>query len=319
MTRAETVTSPAATEVEIGRWVGQSVPRSEDRRLLQGAGHLRGRRLDAPPGLRPLRPLAARPRPHRLGGRHGARSSSTASTPCSPARRPRRCARCPSSRSRPSPPDGSRSTRSPSTRSATRATPSRSCSPRPASWRATPRGSSRSSTSRCRRSSIRVATADPDAPLLHEQVGTNVAWHGVYDWGDIDWALAERRPRRARSTACTSTASPLPRSNATARVVNWDPGTETVTVSSNNQMPMFASMVIGPTLGIGQQPAAVLIPGHRRRRSGSRSAAIRRSPRSRCSRARRGGRSSGPSTATDHMLVGRPRQRAHVPRHRGAR
>jgi 2-furoyl-CoA dehydrogenase large subunit len=35
-----------------------------------------------------------------------------------------------------------------------------------------------------------------------------------------------------------------------AAVVNWDPGTDTIHVSSNNQMPMFASMVMGPTLGV---------------------------------------------------------------------
>jgi CO/xanthine dehydrogenase Mo-binding subunit len=29
----------------------------------------------------------------------------------------------------------------------------------------------------------------PDAPLVHEQVGTNVAFDTLYDWGDIDFAL----------------------------------------------------------------------------------------------------------------------------------
>jgi CO/xanthine dehydrogenase Mo-binding subunit len=94
-----------------------------------------------------------------------------------------------------------------------------------------------------------VAAADPDAPLLHEQVGSNIAWHGVYDWGDVDWALenADHVVEIDRLHFHRFSSTPL---ECNAAVVNWDPGTDTVTVASNNQMPMFASMVIGPTLGV---------------------------------------------------------------------
>jgi CO/xanthine dehydrogenase Mo-binding subunit len=94
-----------------------------------------------------------------------------------------------------------------------------------------------------------VAAADPDAPVLHEVVGTNVAWHGVYDWGDIDWALenADHVVEIDRLHFHRFSSTPLECNGA---VVHWDPGTDTVHVSSNNQMPMFASMVIGPTIGV---------------------------------------------------------------------
>ena len=94
-----------------------------------------------------------------------------------------------------------------------------------------------------------VAAAEADAPLLHEQVGTNVAWHGVFDWGDVDWALenADHVVEIDHLHFHRFSSTPL---ECNAAVVNWDPGTDTVTVSSNNQMPMFASMVIGPTLGV---------------------------------------------------------------------
>ncbi len=94
-----------------------------------------------------------------------------------------------------------------------------------------------------------VAAADSDAPLLHEQVGSNIAWKGVFDWGDIDWALenADHVVEIERLHFHRFSSTPL---ECNAAVVNWDPGTDTVTVSSNNQMPMFASMVIGPTLGV---------------------------------------------------------------------
>ncbi len=94
-----------------------------------------------------------------------------------------------------------------------------------------------------------VAAADPQAPILHEEAGTNVAWHGVFDWGDIDWALenADHVVEIDRLHFHRFSSTPL---ECNAAVVNWDPGTDTVHVSSNNQMPMFASMVIGPTLGV---------------------------------------------------------------------
>jgi len=34
-----------------------------------------------------------------------------------------------------------------------------------------------------------VEAVEHAAPVLHEKAGTNVAWHGVYDYGDIDFAL----------------------------------------------------------------------------------------------------------------------------------
>jgi CO/xanthine dehydrogenase Mo-binding subunit len=94
-----------------------------------------------------------------------------------------------------------------------------------------------------------VRAADPDVPVLHEQVGSNVAWRGTYDWGDIDWALqnADHVVKIDRLHFHRFSSAPL---ECNAAVVHWDPGTDTVNVTSNNQMPMFASMVIGPTLGV---------------------------------------------------------------------
>src|SRR5262249_10678822 len=31
----------------------------------------------------------------------------------------------------------------------------------------------------------------PEAPILHEEAGSNVVWSGRFDWGDFDEALAE--------------------------------------------------------------------------------------------------------------------------------
>jgi CO/xanthine dehydrogenase Mo-binding subunit len=94
-----------------------------------------------------------------------------------------------------------------------------------------------------------VAAAAPDAPVLHDEVGSNVVWHGVYDYGDIDWALenADHVVRIDRLHFHRFSSTPL---ECNAAVVNWEPGTETLEIFSNNQMPMFASLVMGPSLRI---------------------------------------------------------------------
>jgi 2-furoyl-CoA dehydrogenase large subunit len=94
-----------------------------------------------------------------------------------------------------------------------------------------------------------VATADPQAPVLHEEIGSNIAWHGVYDWGDVDWALeqADHVVRIERLHFHRFSSTPL---ECSAALVNWDPGTGNIDVVSNNQMPQFAAMFIGPAIGV---------------------------------------------------------------------
>jgi CO/xanthine dehydrogenase Mo-binding subunit len=94
-----------------------------------------------------------------------------------------------------------------------------------------------------------VAATEPDAPVLHDDVGSNVVWHGVYDYGDVDWAIenADHVVRIDRLHFHRFSSTPL---ECNAAVVNWEPGTEMLEVFSNNQMPMFASLVIGPSLRI---------------------------------------------------------------------
>jgi CO/xanthine dehydrogenase Mo-binding subunit len=94
-----------------------------------------------------------------------------------------------------------------------------------------------------------VKAADPGAPVLHEKAGTNVAWHGIYDFGDIDWALAnaDHVVKIDRLHFHRFSSTPLECNGA---IVDWDRGSGVVEVKSNLQMPLFAAMVIGPTLGV---------------------------------------------------------------------
>ena len=94
-----------------------------------------------------------------------------------------------------------------------------------------------------------VEAAEHGAPVLHEEAGTNVAWHGTFDFGDIDWALenADHVVKIDRLHFHRFSSTPLECNGA---VVDWDRGSGAVEVKSNLQMPLFAAMVIGPTLGV---------------------------------------------------------------------
>ncbi len=95
-----------------------------------------------------------------------------------------------------------------------------------------------------------LAAQEPGAPILHDEVGTNVSWQGTYEYGDIDWAIeeADHVVKIDRLHFHRFSSTPI---ECFGVVVNWDPGTDTVEVISNNQMPLFGAMVIGPSMGVG--------------------------------------------------------------------
>jgi CO/xanthine dehydrogenase Mo-binding subunit len=89
---------------------------------------------------------------------------------------------------------------------------------------------------------------DGHAPVLHPEVGSNVVWHGVYDWGDIDAALAaadhvveidELHFERFTST-------PL---ECAAAVVEYDEATEEFTLFCHQQVPPRSATWMAPALG----------------------------------------------------------------------
>ena len=91
---------------------------------------------------------------------------------------------------------------------------------------------------------------DPAAPVLHDDVGSNVIWHGDFDWGDYDAALAEAdtvvRIERLHFDRFSST--PLETSGA---VVEYNRGTGQWTLHANNQFPGFAVIMMAPALRTG--------------------------------------------------------------------
>jgi CO/xanthine dehydrogenase Mo-binding subunit len=91
---------------------------------------------------------------------------------------------------------------------------------------------------------------DDGVPALHEDAGGNLMWEGVYEWGDLDAAFAEADKivkidelhfHRFNST-------PLETNGA---LVEYNRGVGQWTIHTNNQFPGFAAIMMGPAMRCG--------------------------------------------------------------------
>ena len=91
---------------------------------------------------------------------------------------------------------------------------------------------------------------DPDAPILHEDAGSNVVWSGLFDWGDYDAALAEadRVVRIERLHFHRFSSTPLECSGA---LVEYERATGQWTLYCNHQMPGVGAIWMAPSLRTG--------------------------------------------------------------------
>jgi carbon-monoxide dehydrogenase large subunit len=77
----------------------------------------------------------------------------------------------------------------------------------------------------------------PDAPVLHEEAGTNLAYHGIWNYGDIEDAT--RKADKVVSAALHfHRFSSTPIENNVV-LVHYDKSSGFLTIHNNNQMPMF--------------------------------------------------------------------------------
>jgi CO/xanthine dehydrogenase Mo-binding subunit len=89
-----------------------------------------------------------------------------------------------------------------------------------------------------------------DAPILHEDAGSNVVWSGTFDWGDFDAALAEAdmvvRIERLHFHRFSST--PLECSGC---LVEYEKATGQWALYCNHQMPGIGAIWMAPALRCG--------------------------------------------------------------------
>jgi 2-furoyl-CoA dehydrogenase large subunit len=91
---------------------------------------------------------------------------------------------------------------------------------------------------------------DDGVPVLHEEAGGNLMWHGVYEWGDLDAAFAEA------DRIVTIDELHFHRFNSTplecdGALVEYNRGTGQWTIHTNNQFPGFAAIMMGPAMRCG--------------------------------------------------------------------
>ncbi|HKX47856.1 MAG TPA: xanthine dehydrogenase family protein molybdopterin-binding subunit, partial [Gaiellaceae bacterium] len=86
--------------------------------------------------------------------------------------------------------------------------------------------------------------------ILHDDAGSNVVWSGVFDWGDVDTALAEAdhvvKIEKLHFHRFSST--PLECAGA---LVEYDKGTGEWTLTCNHQMPGVGAIWMAPALRTG--------------------------------------------------------------------
>ena len=94
------------------------------------------------------------------------------------------------------------------------------------------------------------AATDSATPLLHDECGTNQSYADVYEWGDLDAAFAEAdhvvKIKQLHFDRFNST--PLETDGA---LVEYNRGVGQWTITTNNQFPGFAVIMMGPALRVG--------------------------------------------------------------------
>jgi CO/xanthine dehydrogenase Mo-binding subunit len=91
---------------------------------------------------------------------------------------------------------------------------------------------------------------DSDAPILHEDAGSNVVWEGVFDWGDWEGTVAEadRIVRIKELHFDRFSSTPLECSGC---LVEFNRGTGQWTMYCNHQMPGIGAIWMAPALRVG--------------------------------------------------------------------
>jgi CO/xanthine dehydrogenase Mo-binding subunit len=91
---------------------------------------------------------------------------------------------------------------------------------------------------------------DEDAPVIHPDAGTNLVWEGVYEWGSWQDAVSEADHivKISELHFDRFNSTPLECDGA---LVEYNRGTGQWTIHCNNQFPGFAAIMMGPAIRCG--------------------------------------------------------------------
>ena len=98
----------------------------------------------------------------------------------------------------------------------------------------------------------------PDAPLLYPELGTNVLWHDVLSYGDVDGAFARADGiLRERFEIQRYASTPLETFGA---IAEHDAGLDAYTFWTNDQRPGLTLAILAESLGIPQSRLRLVCP-----------------------------------------------------------
>ncbi len=102
------------------------------------------------------------------------------------------------------------------------------------------------------------AAIRPDAPLLYPELGTNVLWHDVFTYGDVDGAFARADGVLGERFELQRYAStPL---ETFGVIAEYDAGTDAYAFSTNDQRPGLTMAILAESLGVPQSRLRLIVP-----------------------------------------------------------
>jgi len=102
------------------------------------------------------------------------------------------------------------------------------------------------------------AAIRPDSPLLYPELGTNVLWHDVLTYGDVDGAFARADGiLRERFEIQRYASTPLETFGA---IAEHDAGIDAFTFWTNDQRPGLTLAILADSLGVPQSRLRLICP-----------------------------------------------------------
>ena len=86
--------------------------------------------------------------------------------------------------------------------------------------------------------------------LVHDKNGSNVVWHGNFEYGEVDKAFQEAANIVSIGRMHFHRFSSTPLEN-NGIIATWDPKKENIHFLSTNSFPAFAAQFLSPALGVG--------------------------------------------------------------------
>lgn len=103
-----------------------------------------------------------------------------------------------------------------------------------------------------------VAAMEPDAPLVFDEIGSNVLWHGTFPYGDLDGAFARAdRIVRERVRLHRYASTPLETFGAIAQ---YEPATDSYTIWGHTQQPGQDLHGVAAALGVSPSQVRLIVP-----------------------------------------------------------